>query len=257
MALSAFAAGWRRLPRRRGGGKAVPTWRAVLFVAGIASLAFVLLPPFDHLADARFSAHMAQHLVLLVAAPPMLAASQGYVVMLHALPLRARRRAGRFIAALPGVKALARHGSEVWFVCLSSIAVLWFWHLPSSYEWARRDPLVHDAEHLLFLLAELSFWRVILTSGGRRLSRAGAAVILALMGFQGGLLAALITLASTPLYRSYGTDAVSISDQSLGGVMMWVVAGTVYLGAFALMLGLALARERRRGREALLMPEAG
>ena len=37
--LLAFVIGWRRMPSRRGGGKAVASWRAGLFVAGILTLA--------------------------------------------------------------------------------------------------------------------------------------------------------------------------------------------------------------------------
>jgi cytochrome c oxidase assembly factor CtaG len=244
--LASFGFGWARLPRRRRGGRAVAGWRALLYQASVLLLAAVLLPPFDTLADEHFSAHMAQHLVLLVVAPPMLAASQAELVLLQALPLGPRRRIGRAIAGIPGARFVSHHASAVWFVCLSSILVLWFWHMPRAYDWARAHEAAHDLEHFLFLATELAFWRVILTSGSRRLSRPGAAAILALMGMQGGLLAAIITLASTPLYRSYGTGSAAVADQALGGVMMWVLAGIVYLGAFALMLGLGLAAHRPR-----------
>jgi len=246
--LGWFALGWARLPRRQRGGRSVAVWRALLFLGALLLLAIVLLPPFDGLADEHFSAHMAQHLVLLVVAPPMLAASQAELVLLQALPLALRRRTGRAIAGIPGARFVSHHASAVWFVCLSSVAVLWFWHIPRAYDWARAHEAAHDLEHVLFLATETSFWRVILTSGTRRLSRPGAAAILALMGMQGGLLAAIITLASTPLYRSYGTDSAAVADQALGGVMMWVLAGIVYLGAFALMFGLGLARQRPRRR---------
>lgn len=242
LAVGWFLAGWRNLPRRRRGGRSMPLWRNLLFLAGMLSLAIALLPPLDRLADAHFSAHMGQHLILLVVAPPLLAASQAQLVMLQALPLRVRRTIGRFVGRIPGAQGFAHHASSVWLVCLGSIAVLWFWHLPYNYELARRHEAVHDLEHFLFLASELAFWRVILFSGNRRLSHAGAAAVLALMGLQGSLLAALITLASTPLYTSYGTGPVSLADQSLGGVMMWVLASIVYLGAFTLTLGLALAR---------------
>ena len=69
-----FTVGWNRMPRRRSGEPPVAAWRGALFIGGMALLAAVLLPPFDELADRYFSAHMAQHLVLLVVAPPMLSA---------------------------------------------------------------------------------------------------------------------------------------------------------------------------------------
>lgn len=244
--LLMFGLGWKRMPRRSSGGKPVAPWRAALFVAGLVLLAAALLPPFDSLADRHFSAHMAQHLVLLVIAPPMLAASQAHLVLLQALPLPFRRRFGRAVSRVPGLQFAAHHGSAIWFVVLSSIAVLWFWHLPQVYDWARRNEGVHDTEHLLFLLTELAFWRVIFFRRERELSRAGAALILVAMSVQGGLLAALITLAGRPMYMSYGDGAAALADQALGGVMMWVIAGMVYLGAFVFLFGRALSRGPRR-----------
>lgn len=244
--LVIFGVGWSRMPRRRRGGRAFPWWRAALFVAGMALLAAVLLPPFDELADSHFSAHMLQHLVLLVVAPPMLVSSQAHLVLLHAWPLQVRRRIGRTISGTPGLRFIGHHSSTIWFVCLSSVAVLWFWHLPAIYDWARTNEAVHDTEHLLFLATELAFWRVILFRRQRELSRAGAALIIVGMSVQGGLLAALITLAGHPMYLSYGTGSAALADQALGGVMMWVIGGTVYLAAFVILFGRALAARPRR-----------
>lgn len=251
-----FAVGWSRMPTRRSGSKAIPLWRAGLFLGGMLFLGAVLLPPFDGLADHYFSAHMAQHLVLLVVAPPMLAASQAHLVLLQAFQLGFRRRFGKAVSRVPGLRFAAHHSSTVWFVVLSSVGVLWFWHMPMAYEWARRNETVHDAEHLLFLTTELAFWRVILFRRELELSRAAAALILVAMSVQGGLLAALITLAGHPLYASYGSDSAALADQALGGVMMWVIAGTVYLGAFAILFAQALAQPRRRKRLPVVRAEA-
>lgn len=260
--LGLFGLGWSRMRARRSGGRSVERWRAALFVAGMVALGLVLLPPFDDLADHYFSAHMAQHLVLLVVAPPMLAASQAQLVLLQAFPLALRRRLGRAIARMPGLRFASHHASAIWFVCLSSIAVLWFWHLPQVYDWARRHEAVHDCEHLLFLVTELAFWRVILFRREKQLSRAGAALILVAMSVQGGLLAAIITLAGRPMYTSYGTSPGALADQALGGVMMWVIAGTVYLGAFAIVFAQALSatprsRHRTQGAAARAAQASG
>jgi cytochrome c oxidase assembly factor CtaG len=247
--LAAFAVGWTRMKRRWDGSPQVARSRAALFIAGMIALAAVLLGPLDELADHYFSAHMAQHLVLLVIAPPMLAASQAHLVLLQAFPLGLRRTLGRTVAAIPGLRFAAHQSSTIWFVCLSSVAVLWFWHLPQVYDWARRNEAVHDGEHLLFLLTELVFWRVILFRREAELSRAAAALILVAMSVQGGLLAALITLAGKPMYQNYGVGASALSDQALGGVMMWVIAGLVYLGAFSLLFARALTRTPRGRRD--------
>lgn len=244
--LTTFLVGWARVKRRRNGAPQIARWRGALFIAGMIALAVALLGPLDELADRYFSAHMAQHLVLLVIAPPMLAASQAQLVLLQAFPLERRRAIGRKVSSIPGLRFAAHQSSTIWFVCLSSVAVLWFWHLPQVYDWAKRNEAVHDSEHFLFLLTELAFWRVILFRREAELNRAGAALILVAMSVQGGLLAALITLAGKPMYQSYGDGNAALADQALGGVMMWVLAGLVYLGAFTLLFGRALARSPRK-----------
>ena len=85
--------------------------------------------------------------------------------------------------------------------------------------------------------------------GGAAAAGLFAALILVAMSVQGGLLAALITLAGKPMYQNYGVGASALSDQALGGVMMWVIAGLVYLGAFSLLFARALTRTPRGRRD--------
>jgi cytochrome c oxidase assembly factor CtaG len=58
-----------------------------------------------------------------------------------------------------------------------------------------------------------------------------------------GLLGALLTFAGAPLYPAYADGATSwsltpLEDQQLGGLIMWVPAGLVYIvAALALVAG--------------------
>ena len=73
-----------------------------------------------------------------------------------------------------------------------------------------------------------------------------------------GLLGALFTFSETSLYPRYAdaprvwSSFSPLADQQLGGLIMWVIGGTFFLGAFAIVfLRWALAAEakdRRRYR---------
>ena len=77
---------------------------------------------------------------------------------------------------------------------------LWLWHAPHLYEDALANEQLHTLEHLTFLITAAVFWRMISTSGDRRLDAGTAILLVTLVGLQGNLLAALITLAPDPLY---------------------------------------------------------
>lgn len=119
---------------------------------------------------------------------------------------------------------------------LHAVAI-WGWHMPRFYDASVRSEVVHTAQHLSFLLTALLFWWSIL--GPRAQRRGGGAGIISLFttGLHTTLLGALIATADHPLFAAYtaaGTQPwglTPLSDQQLGGVIMWVPAGIVYLGA--------------------------
>src|SRR4051812_17693276 len=81
-----YARGARRLYRAAGASRAEIRWRAVAYGCGIAAIAFALLSPLDHASDVLFSAHMAQHEMLMVVAAPLIVLGRPFVPALWALP---------------------------------------------------------------------------------------------------------------------------------------------------------------------------
>jgi hypothetical protein len=67
--------------------------RAHVFAAGIMLLPIVLGGPIDAWTEVSFAAHMAQHVVLVVVAPPLLLAGRPGSTWLRALPPHLRRLA--------------------------------------------------------------------------------------------------------------------------------------------------------------------
>ena len=89
-----YVRGWWRLhraPRTRG---AAPGWRLAAYLAGLASVILALCSPIELLAELSFTAHMIQHQLLIMAAPPLLLLAAPFPMILWGLPPRVRRRVG-------------------------------------------------------------------------------------------------------------------------------------------------------------------
>ena len=82
--------GYRRPGERR--------LRAAAFYAGLLTIVVALDTPLDPLADTLFLAHMTQHLLLLVVAPPLIALSAPWLRLWQPLPLGFRRTVAKSVA---------------------------------------------------------------------------------------------------------------------------------------------------------------
>jgi cytochrome c oxidase assembly factor CtaG len=224
--------------------------RVAAFVGAVAVIGVALLSPIDALSDELFSVHMLQHLLLILGAAPLLAFSNAHLVMLRAFPVAGRRSLGRAVASIPGVRQAAHKHATAWIAAACFVCTMWFWHIPAAYDWALDNEAVHVGEHLTLLAAATFFWRVIITSGDRRLSPAMAVILVSLVGIQGALLSALITFAPHSLYGAYAGNP--LDDQVLAGVLMCIPASFVYLGStiWALWRMLGNSRTRMFDREA-------
>ena len=73
-------------------------WRRLCFYASLAVLAVALSSPIEALSEKLFWAHMVQHVLLLMVAPPLMALARPWVRLWRALPLATRRSLGRSLA---------------------------------------------------------------------------------------------------------------------------------------------------------------
>ena len=220
--------------------------RVAAFFGAMLVIGVALLSPIDAFADKLFSVHMLQHLLLMLGAAPLLAFSDAHLVLLRALPVAQRRRLGRVVASIPGVKQAAHKEVAAWLAAAVFVVTLWFWHIPSAYDWALGNAFVHSCEHLMLLGAATFFWRVIVTSGNRRLSPGMAVLLVSLVGIQGAFLSALIMFAPQGLYRAYAGNP--LDDQVLAGVLMCIPASFVYLGSTVWALSRMLGNGRSHAR---------
>jgi cytochrome c oxidase assembly factor CtaG len=209
--------------------------RAAWFVAGVALLFLALVSPLDALADTYlFSAHMVQHLILVLAVPPLLL-----------LGLSKRfTRAMLKISAVARIERLLTTPALAWTI---GVATLWAWHAPALYNAALADENVHIVEHLCFLMSATIFWWPILAPAAEsRMAAMPAIVYLATGALANSVLAILLTFAKPGLYPAYLNPAdplgilrmireswelMPAADQQLGGLIMWVPGGFVFLCA--------------------------
>jgi putative membrane protein len=229
--------GWRSNRRHR--------WQRRAFVAAIVLSAIALLSPLDALSSTLASAHMVQHLLLTIVVAPLLVISRPTATLLRGLPHRARSKLVRLrrVGRMRPTEVVRAHP----ITCAAVHAVtLWAWHATGPYELALRNDLMHRLEHLTFLVTALCSWTAIAVVA-RRGAIGTSVLVLFGLSVQGSILGALVTFARQPWYPSYDTRTgpwglTPLEDQQLAGVIMWVPAGVVYLGAALGLMSLWISR---------------
>ncbi len=202
------AATWWLGPRGRPAGGPLGGWLL---------LAAALVSPLCSMSVALFSLRVTQHLVTTLGAAPLLA-----------LALVRLRVVGAAGVALPAA---------------AFAALLWLWHLPVPYAATfAPDGIAYWQMHATLAGSAAWFWAALLRHGTRR---PVAAVLAALAtAIQMALLGALLTFAPRPLYPVHAPGITApwgftpLEDQQLGGLLMWVPGGLIFL----LALGASLAK---------------
>jgi putative membrane protein len=241
-----YARGLTRLWHAAGRGRGVREQEASMFAAGWLVLALSLLSPMHALGGVLFSAHMAQHELLMTVATPLLVLGRPLIPFVWALSPKWRRVTGRWSAArwfaVPW-EALTHPVTAF----LLHAAAIWVWHLPSLYDATVSSEVMHAAQHASFVVTALLFWWVVLRPSPARGGTAAAIALLFGTVMHTGALGAVLTLSSRVLYTVYTSTTgawgfTPIQDQQVGGLIMWVPGGIVYVIA-ALWLVVRLFRE--------------
>ncbi len=228
-----YGRGIMRAWKRAGVGRVIPVWRVVSFVLGEIVLVIALISPLDPLGETLLSAHMAQHILLTAVAPPLLLLGLPVIGWTWALPV-SWRRAGRS-GIVRGAGAILDRLSRPLTASFIAVAIMWSWHAPALFEAALIDPAVHTVEHISFFAGALLGWRAVLSPHVTAVAAAGGTLLVFMAG---GMLGGVLSLAPAPLYDWYGNRSwlwalTPLEDQQIAGLLMWVIAGGIYLAAFA------------------------
>jgi putative membrane protein len=239
-----FLSGWlylrglRSLWNSAGRGRGVKGWQAAAFFGGLIALFIALISPIDPLSGVLFSAHMLQHMLLILVSAPLLILGVPHLVMAWALPKRwsagLARWQRRYVFFHTAWKWITKP-LTVWILHAFAITI---WHIPLFYEAALTNELVHFIEHASFHLTALLFWWVVYRAreAGRLNYGLGMFFVFTMMMYT-GLIGALITFSKQVWYPYYEATAGSwgitpLEDQQLAGAIMWVPGNFIYLIGF-------------------------
>lgn len=224
--------------------------RKAMSAGALVVLAVALVSPLDAMAGALASAHMVQHVLLLLVAAPLLALGAPFAVLLAGSPPAVRRASLRWRRRLGVTHAKLRLLREPATLWLFHTGTIWFWHAAGPYEAALEHHGVHVVEHASFLVTAVLFWHAVIGARARRAAEGIGILLVFAMALQGVFLSLLLTFAPSPWYSSYEATTspwglTPLADQQLAGVIMWIPAGLVYLGAgIALLVAWLQAAER-------------
>jgi cytochrome c oxidase assembly factor CtaG len=229
-----YLRGWLVLRRRDGrrwhGGQPAS------FLGGLAAIYLALASPIEPFADLLLSVHMVQHLLLMMAAPPLLWLGAPLFPVLRGLPRPVRTSWAAPLVASPPLRRLFGRLTHPLPALVLFVAATWVWHTPPVYDLALRSRAWHYLEHACFLGAALLFWYPVVRPYPARPRWSPWLLLpyLILADLSNTALAALMTFSDRLLYPYYGevpqlAGLSPLDDQAAAGVLMWVPGSAAFL----------------------------
>lgn len=246
-----YALGYRRRHATR---RAPSAAMAAAFLIGATILAAALVGPLDAVSDELFSAHMVQHLLITLVAPPLIAWGRPIDTMLGLLAVARRGTVYRALLGQPGIRRLLRVALHPILVAVVANGLMLVWHIPSWYSATLANELIHDLEHATIFWSALLYWMVLL-GAPPRVARPPSFTMKLLMLFASwmasDLLGATLALSAMPLYDVYRESPerwglTQLADQHMGGLIMWIGGGGLYAVMMLTLLVWQLGRGRAR-----------
>jgi len=200
------------------------SWRIAAFAGGLAALWIAVASPVSHLDHHLLTAHMVQHLLLMLVAAPL-------VLLGVRSSLRLHWRPNLVVSWLAG-----------------SLTVI-IWHVPAIFEVALSSPFWHAFELASFFLAGTVFWWPAVHSDIEAQSWS-LPIYFFLATLPCDALSAFLAFCGNVVYSPYlpGHRLFGLSpldDQALAGALMWVVVTFAYLGPALVLTARLLSGERR------------
>ena len=251
LALTAltYLRGWWLL--RRAGYPYLPPWRASSFGLGLFALWFALASPLDTFSPFVLTAHMLQHMMLMMVAPPLLLLGEPLIPMVRGMPrFAAREFAGPFLNWRVAERVgLALTNPVVALLLMGT--VMFAWHVPRLYELALRSSSWHEVEHACFFFTSLIFWWPVIQPWPSRAQWPRWAMVpyLIVADLQNTALSAVLVFADKLLYPSYAAQPSLFGltpqeDQAAAGAIMWVVGSLAFIVPAILIAIQCLSRKR-------------
>jgi putative membrane protein len=253
-ALVLYAAGVSRLWRHAAVGQGIRPWRVCCFGLALFALLISLVSPLDAWSDSLFSAHMAQHELLMLVAAPLGVLGRPFLAYAWALPQPQRSLLLRRFQT-PSIQYAWAFATAPLFVLVQHALVRWLWHLPPLFEAAMRNEALHAFQHSTFFASAALFWWALVHG---RYGRAGyglSVLFVFATALHTSVLGALFSVAPRLIYgiyrqRSEQVGWQPVEDQQLAGLVMWVPGGLVLTFAGLALFAAWLGEAERRARQA-------
>ncbi len=245
-----YILGLTRLWRASGLDRGVRIWEATCYVLGWLALVIALVSPIHPWGKVLFSAHMTQHEVLMLVAAPLIVLGRPLVVFLFAFPSDVAKKISHWTTTSIW-QSIWRAISNPFSAFLISGLTLWLWHYPPLFQATLDNEWIHAAQHTSFLATALLFWWSLMRGRQHATHYALAVLFMFATALHSGLLGAILTFARTLWYPIYSTTAekwglTPLEDQQLGGLIMWIPAGLIYVIAGLALIAAALRQSDRR-----------
>lgn len=240
--------------RARGG-------RSVAFAVALLTILVALFGPIETFSDELFWVHMAQHVLLLTVAAPLLVLAAPWALTLRLLPPGTHRRAsvwwrGQRWRPLGRLAAFLATPAAVWILFDANLLV---WHIPAAFDATLRNEYAHDLEHLLFLGLGVLFWAHVMNARLLRVRRSNLerVVYVSAGATVGWMLSIALALAPSALYDHYAQlptrpgGLSALADQRIAASVMLVPGSIAFLIAAFVYLNRWLAEDEPRGAPTL------
>jgi putative membrane protein len=244
-ALALFGQAFVRLRRR--GRKDHAGWdRAALFTIAVAIGTLALVSPLDYVGEEYLlSAHMLQHVIIGDLAVALAIVALRGPLVFFLIPAAVLGALARLDWLRTGLAFLLRPkvAFALWAIVIAA------WHVPAAYDYTLTHQVVHDLEHLSFVVVGVLVWVQLVDPARRRdLSLVGRLALAIALFAAGQVLADVLIFAQQPLYGSYAEQPdrllglSPLEDQRLAGLVM-MVEQLLTLGTCVALLLLAQHRK--------------
>ena len=228
--------------------------RSLLFYSGLAVLLVAVVSPIDYWSSNYFFVHMIEHVLIGFAAPVLIVAGAPWIPMMFALPVKTRRKVGRYFYLSVRARifrAVGRFVRNPWVAVLSFNAAMLVWHVPRLFTLSEDNQAVHIwLMHGSFIVTGVLFWLQIIPSYPMRPAKSAiwqAGAIIATDVTMTVLAISMSFLTAVSWYPTYahlaGVTLSPFADQQIGAAILWVCGDFWALPALYVVLRRAIDQD--------------
>lgn len=237
----AYLRGWWALSKTSAGR--VSTRRLVAFASGLGLFWIAWSTRLSLLTHALLTAHMAQHLLFVLAAAPLVLIGSPVLVFSNAFGQSASGKESSKELGSTWARTVGRWLTHPVVAGSSMVIVTVGWHVPWVFALAMGSPAWHAAENLTFFASGLLFWWPVILPWPSRPQWPRWTVPLYLLGsdMPVSVLSAYLAFCGHVVYPAYlhAPRAFALSplqDQVAAAMLMWLAMLVVFLAVAAVIV---------------------